>query len=201
LVTPEWIAKSLNFMQKYDADVVDGAVKRELPQGTPKWIELGKFFHWHSAPSGSLRQSASTSNVFFKSKIIKEWGLRFDPFFNFSGGEDTFFFNQAYKNGAKIVWNNEVLVHEQISDTKITVKWILQRAYRRTNAKFYRKKKEQGYVLAATRYIFNSLFLIFIGLVLFLLLLISGPIGWVHSFRFVAKGIGYLTAIFGGKQF
>jgi len=197
LVSPDWITTSLSLMEKYDADVLDGAVKRTLPEGTPGWIDKGKFFRWHSAPTGSKRQSASTSNVFFKSKLITEWGLRFDPFFNFSGGEDTFFFSQAHKKGANIVWNDEVLVTEQIGDSRITVRWILQRAFRRTNAKFYRKSKEHGYTKAAFLYSFNALFLMVIGTILFLLTIFLGPIAWVHSLRFIMKGFGYFKAITG----
>jgi len=197
LTSPDWIVKMLQIMEKYEADVVDGAVKRSLPPDTPKWVDKGGFFRWHSSPTGSIRQSASTSNVFFKSKLVKDWKLRFDPFFNFSGGEDTFFFNQASKKGAKIVWMDEVLVTEQISDTKITVNWILQRAYRRTNSKFYRKSKEKGYAKAAFFYSFNAIFLLVIGVLLFLLTIVLGPIAWVHSLRFIMKGFGYFQAIFG----
>lgn len=197
LVSPGWIEKSLDVMEKYQADAVDGAVQRSLPEGTPRWIKLGRFFQWHSAPTGTKRQSASTSNVFFKSKLIKEWGLRFDPFFNFSGGEDTFFFSQAHKRGASIVWNDEVLVKEQIGDSKITIGWILQRAYRRTNAKFYRKSKEHGYRKAAFLYSFNTLFLLVIGCLLFLITIFLGPIAWIHSLRLIKKGQGYFQAIFG----
>lgn len=197
LVSTNWIAKSLSVMEKYDADVVDGSVERSLPEGTPKWIRAGRFFKWHSAPTGSMRQSASTSNVFFKSKLIKEWGLRFDPFFNFSGGEDTFFFGQAHKRGANIIWNDEVLVTEQIGDSKITTGWILQRAYRRTNAKFYRKSKELGYPKAAFLYTFNAIFLLLVGFLLLLSTFLFGPIAWVHSLRFIKKGQGYFQGIFG----
>ena len=197
LVSENWLEASLSLMEQYEADVVDGAVQRSLPEGTPGWIKTGRFFQWHSAPTGSKRQSASTSNVFFKSKLIKDWGLRFDPFFNFSGGEDTFFFGQAHKKGAIIVWNDEVLVKEQIGETKITVKWILQRAYRRTNSKFYRKSKELGYSKAAFLYTFNALFLLFIGSVLLVVTFIFGPIAWIHSLRFIKKGMGYLQGIFG----
>ncbi|MBC6409113.1 MAG: glycosyltransferase [Ekhidna sp.] len=197
LVSPSWMNSMVALLDKYQADVVDGAVKRKLPSDTPLWIRKGRFFHWHNAQTGSLRKSASTSNVFFRSKLIKDWGLRFDPFFNFCGGEDTFFFHQAFKKGAKIVWSNEVLSHEQISDAKITARWILQRAYRRTNSKFYRKKKEHGYVKAVTMYIFNAIFLLIIGIILFFFLFITGPICWLHSLRFIAKSLGYITAIFG----
>ena len=197
LVSPDWISRSLALMETYNADVIDGAVKRTLPEGTPGWVSRGGFFRWHSAPTGSVRQSGSTSNIFFKIKLIKEWGLRFDPFFNFSGGEDTFFFSQAHKKGAKIVWNNEVLVTEQIGDAKITTQWILQRAYRRTNAKFYRRSKEIGYRKAAFLYSFNAVFLLLIGTLLLLLTFFLGPIAWIHSLRFIKKGIGYFQGIFG----
>ncbi len=197
LVSPDWITKSLIVMEKFDADAVDGVVKRSLPKETPKWIIWGKFFHWHSAQTGSIRKSASTSNVFFKAKLIKEWKLRFDPFFNFSGGEDTFFFNRAFKKGAKIVWNNEVLAKEQIGDSKITIRWILQRAYRRTNSKFYRRCKELGYKRAAFLYTFNAIFLVILGSVLLLTTVVFGPIAWVHSLRLILKGFGYFQGILG----
>ena len=47
LVSPDWISRSLALMETYNADVIDGAVKRTLPEGTPGWVSRGGFFRWH----------------------------------------------------------------------------------------------------------------------------------------------------------
>ncbi|MEM9327376.1 MAG: glycosyltransferase family 2 protein [Bacteroidota bacterium] len=197
-VKPEWLKVMLHTLKQYDADVVDGAVERILPEETPPWVVKGKFLEWHNFKTGSLRQSGSTSNIIFKRKIIDEYGLRFHPALNFAGASDTFLFKQAALKGAKIVWLNERLVHEYFPPSRVTRQWILKRAFRRTNSKFIRNRLEHGYPRAAFTMFFEGIFQLVAGGLLSVLSLPFGQIARVHAQRIFMKGLGTFNGIFGG---
>ncbi len=193
----EWLVKMLETMMKYEADVVDGAVERILPESTPRWLIKGKFFEWHSFKTGSVRRAASGANSLFKVKLIDEMGLRFNSAFNLSGSSDTFFFTEATKKGAKIVWLNEQLIKEYFPESRATKQWLLLRAFRRTSSKFNRKRLEMGYPRAVVTYFFNGLFQLISGGILTILSLPFGPIPRIHSLRIFYKGLGTFNGILG----
>lgn len=194
-VSKNWLVGMLATMEQYQADVVDGAVQRILPENTPQWMIKGKFYEWHSFKTGSSRQSASGASSLFKIKLVKEMGLSFHPAFNLTGGSDTFFFRQATLAGAKIVWLDERLVQEYFPESRVSVKWIRQRAFRRTSSKFNRKRLEMGYPRAAVTYSFNGIFQLVIGGVLSIISLPFGPIARIHSQRIFYKGLGMFNGI------
>lgn len=193
-----WLTGMYDTLLKYEADAVDGAVERILPPETPNWIIKGRFLDWHSFPTGSIRQSGSTSNVIFKRKLVDEWGLRFHPALNFAGSSDTFLFKQAANKGAKIVWLDERLVQEYFPPSRVTREWILKRAYRRTNSKFIRKRLEYGYARAASTQFFNGIFQLVVGGLLSIITLPLGPMLRLHAQRIWMKGLGTFNGIFGG---
>ncbi len=195
--SPEWMVKMLQIMEKYDADVVDGAVERILPSGTPKWMIKGGFYEWHSFKTGSIRRAASGANCLYKVRLIKEMGLRFHPAFNLTGGSDTFFFTQSSKGGAKIVWYDERLVKEYLPKSRVNVRWLRMRSFRRTNSKFLRKRLEMGYFRASLIYSFNGIFQLFSGALIFILLAPFGPIMRVQGQRVFMKGLGTFNGILG----
>ncbi len=196
-VSPNWLVVMLETLNLYQADVVDGAVQRILPEGTPKWMIRGKFFEWHSFKTGSIRRAASGASCLFKIRLVSDLGLRFHPAFNLTGGSDTFFFTQATFAGAKIVWLDERLVQEYFPPSRVTTKWIIKRAFRRTSSKFNRKRLEMGYARAAVTYTFNGIFQLVVGAVLSILSLPFGPIARVHSQRIFVKGLGTFNGILG----
>ncbi len=196
-VDPKWLKEIYGTLKKYNADVVDGAVDRILPEDTPDWIRKGRFLDWHSFKTGTLRQSGSTSNVLFSIKLVKDWGLRFHPALNFAGASDTFLFKQAYLKGAKIVWMDERYVQEHFPPSRVTRSWILKRAFRRTNSKFIRKRLEYGYPRAAATQFFNGVFQLVIGGILSIITLPLGPMLRLHAQRIFVKGLGTFNGIFG----
>lgn len=197
-VDSNWLTGMYDTLLKYDADAVDGAVERVLPPETPKWIVSGRFLDWHSFPTGSIRQSGSTSNVIFKRKLVDEWGLRFHPALNFAGSSDTFLFRQAALKGAKIIWLDDRLVKEYFPHSRVTREWILKRAFRRTNSKFIRKRLEYGYPRAASTQFFNGVFQLVVGGLLSIITLPLGPMLRLHAQRIWMKGLGTFNGIFGG---
>ncbi len=138
-ISSDWLVRHYAVLKEYNADVVSGRTERILPPETEDWLIEGGFFEKDSRPTGSLRPTSSTCNVFFNlNKLCIEWGLRFDERLNYISSEDIFFFRQAYERGAKVVWNNESPVVETLTASRVNKQWVLDRAYATGTGTAYR---------------------------------------------------------------
>lgn len=197
-VSSNWLEVMLENMDKYQADVVVGRVERILPPDTPKWIIKGKFFERPNIETGTIRKAASTSNVIFDLDLIgNKMGLKFHPALNLSGSSDTFMFTQATEQGAKIIWVNDNLIRESIPTSRMTVSWLLKRAFRHTNCRTIRKRIKHPYAVALISegiYGLAHFFLAFFWLPIYIFI---GKAGLVHILRFFWKGAGSFAGLSG----
>lgn len=128
---PNWLEELLSVQQTYEADVVGGPVlPRFLTDDVPQWVIKGKFFEPQRYPTGYLLKFAASGNVLISSQVLKGMNKIFDERFALTGGEDTHFFMRVYRAGYKLVWADEAIAYEYIPQSRINVKWILQRGYR-----------------------------------------------------------------------
>lgn len=198
IVQPNWLIEMIKTKEKHHADVVVGRVSRLLPDDCPNWIKKGKFFERPNIPTGTLRKSASTSNVLFDFKLlIKDYNLKFHPALNLSGSSDTYMFALAAEYGAKIVWFNGNLVHELVPASRMTVKWLLGRAFRHNNCRTLRKRLKYSYpriFLTESIYGFLHFLLAFLSLPVNIF---RGKAGLVHTLRFLYKGLGSFAGLGG----
>lgn len=168
IAAPNWLKQLYMGLIHYNADVVAGHSEQIIPAEAPAWVKKGGFFKLSEYPTGTLRKSASTRNIMFDlSKLCELWRLRFHPALNLLGSSDTFFFEEAYDRGAKIVWIAEAVVREEIPASRLTSQWILNRAFRAGNSLVVRRQLRKGW--------FSSLLLlpralggVFWGAILFL---------------------------------
>lgn len=197
-VAPNWLDVMLANMNKYQADVVVGRVERILPEQTPKWIIKGDFFERPSIPTGSIRKAASTSNVIFDLNLIgNKMGLRFHPALNLSGSSDTFLFTEATNRGAKIIWVNDNLIRESIPVSRMTVSWLLKRAFRHTNCRALRKRIKNPYLQVMITEGGYGIAHFFFGIISIPFYVFLGKAGIVHSLRFFWKGAGSFAGLTG----
>jgi hypothetical protein len=61
---------------------------------------------------------------------VSRLGMRFDPAFDRTGGEDTVFFVQLAQRGATLVWVGAAVVHETPDPERLSLSYVLRRAYR-----------------------------------------------------------------------
>jgi succinoglycan biosynthesis protein ExoM len=59
---------------------------------------------------------------------VRSLGLRFDPAFGLSGGEDSLFTQMLTRNGASMVWSAEATVTESVPADRISRRWVLLRS-------------------------------------------------------------------------
>lgn len=108
IVPATWLENMILSKEKMEADVVRGGVRYMHQNGS---IVTEAFSKWQVCNES---HSTGTGGVLFSKWLISSNGLnlRFDHRFALSGGEDRFFFLNAYLKGAKIIRTPIAVVDE-----------------------------------------------------------------------------------------
>jgi succinoglycan biosynthesis protein ExoM len=131
----DWLLNLYLAALKYQADIVLGRVKAIFPPKTPEYIRKSLIFDLRRPISGAIvdMEFYGAGNAFFKRSIIETTSIRFDPQFGKTGGEDTRFFGELRQKGYLSVWCNEAVVYHYYPQSRASLRWILQRAFRLGN--------------------------------------------------------------------
>ena len=129
-VTNNWLSALIEVQRQYDAAVVFGPVLASLPPDTPAWIRQGGFFNRDRKATGEPQAHGGSGNALIKKSELINTELRFDPEFSRSGGEDHELFSRIYRAGNLMVWADEAISYEEILPDKLTLSWIISRAFR-----------------------------------------------------------------------
>lgn len=127
--TPDWLIAHLAALN--NADVSIGSVEARYDKTPPNWLKQGGFLEVSGYPRHAEIPFGNTSNVLMRLEIIAKHKLGFEDSFSMTGGEDTHFFHQLLKKGAKIVFAPDAKVAEAIVEDRATLTWLLRR-WRRT---------------------------------------------------------------------
>jgi GT2 family glycosyltransferase len=119
-----WLTSHLNALIKYNADVVTGPVISVTDKTRLDLVAFNTKFE-----TGHTPRHIAAGNVLFKSKLIKEQGLRFDPIYNFTGGEDFHFFDRSSSKKNKHVWVADAIIYERITAKRQTKKYLFFRHF------------------------------------------------------------------------
>ncbi|HEU0118085.1 MAG TPA: glycosyltransferase family 2 protein [Alphaproteobacteria bacterium] len=128
--TPEWLEALITRMNDAHADIVLGPVKAIYGRGVPGWMERGNF---HSTKPVWVRYKIITGyscNVLIRRTHPAFRDLRFHEDLGRSGGEDTVFFSEAHKAGAKIEYAANAVVTEIVASERAEIKWLIRRSFR-----------------------------------------------------------------------
>jgi GT2 family glycosyltransferase len=131
--TPTWLKHLAACQQAYGSDAVAGPVIPHFMSDVPQWIRAGRFFERPRYATGAVLPETRTGNVLIRMEVFDRIGL-FDDRFALTGGEDTDFFVRLNESGGLISWADEAIVYEWVPATRTTLKYILQREYRRGNS-------------------------------------------------------------------
>lgn len=129
IAATDWISSLYASALKHKADVVTGPVKHCYPPDAAPWRrrsqygDAGKY-------DGQELPTASTNNVLIRRRSIPK-GHMFSRELRFVGGEDTLFFHQMHKAGAKIVWSVGGRVFEGVPWDRVTIAGHMRRSYRK----------------------------------------------------------------------
>lgn len=125
-----WLDEGLHAMEGFGADVVAGPVLPVLPAKTAKWLMRGGGFDRDRWPTGTVVANVSGGNALIKLTSPAVAGTRFLEDFPLSGGEDTIFFRLLGSRGARMVWCDSAVVHEEVGEGRATLVATLRRAFR-----------------------------------------------------------------------
>jgi len=95
-------------------------------------------------PEGSEREKFGTGNYIIDLDFIRKHGVRFDPQFNFTGGEDIDFSATAHKAGAMFVWTNNAVTRGLTHPERLSMWASFKRTIGLTQAYMLVRLKHRG---------------------------------------------------------
>jgi succinoglycan biosynthesis protein ExoM len=115
----------------YSADGVLAPVEPHLPDSAAQWIRRGKFYDWPHQVTGTsvLRENLRFGNLLLRGDRVRNLPGPFDPQFALSAGEDVDMLIRLVAQGAKLVWCDEAAVWEPVVPNRLSLRWLLLRAY------------------------------------------------------------------------
>lgn len=128
-----WIKELLNVAVETGAVAVLGTVKAVYQKPPPWWIAKGKFFGMGEFADREPIPIGYTTNALAQLSYIRALGLRFDPRYALTGGEDTLFFRTIRDNGGKTVFSVNAVTYEYIVPSRATLNHLLKYWYRSAN--------------------------------------------------------------------
>jgi succinoglycan biosynthesis protein ExoM len=130
---PLWLDELLRVQRTFAADVVTGPVFPHFDGVVPGYVIRGRFFDPPDRVTGMLLDRAYTGNVVASSRVFRSMATLFDERLGLTGGEDVLFFRRVARAGFKIVWARDAKIDEWVPSSRISLPWILKRAYRAGN--------------------------------------------------------------------
>lgn len=193
--TPDWLAALLATADRTKADVVLGPVRAQYPSDAPEWAKRADL---HSTlptilPDQSI-VTGYTCNVLIRREAIG--ALRFDPRRGRTGGEDTVFFHQLWKRGARFSFSEHAIINEPVDPARISLPWLLKRSFRngQTHAQVLRSNGEPTPFLVLKAFSKASYCLIMSALT------IPWPVRWRRSLVRGALHVGSLSNVMGARD-
>jgi succinoglycan biosynthesis protein ExoM len=132
VATATWLASLIASQRSSGAAVVFGPVQAIYAAG-PAWLQNADL---HSIKPVIRRDgridTGYTSNVLLNRQTLGQalLGCRFDPGLGRSGGEDSSFFHNLYKSGARLAFCDGALVTEQVTPNRANLTWLVKRSFR-----------------------------------------------------------------------
>jgi hypothetical protein len=129
--------------------------------------------------------------------VFDDLERRFDERMALSGGSDVEFFRRVAAAGHSIVWCGEAVVHECVPESRLTLRWLLQRDFRfgAISARLERRGKTS--LLRTSRMLLHAVWCLAKGLLGLPLAALHGRARAAWSLDLAAVGAGRLWGLFG----
>ncbi len=128
---PCWLRRLADAATQFGADGVLAPVVPVVPAGAPAWIRRGRFYHGPRMASGGLvpLNWMRIGNALLRGASVRAEPGPFDPGYGLKTGEDGDMLARLVHKGAKIVWCDEAVVYEPVEPVRLSLRWLLQRAF------------------------------------------------------------------------
>jgi glycosyltransferase involved in cell wall biosynthesis len=132
---PGWLRSLVEEWSRTRPAAVMGPVVSVYAREPEPWIVAGAFFtSRRRLPTGTEVDVAGTGNLLLDLHQVRATGVRFDPRFGTTGGEDTLFTRQLHQRGGRMVWCDEAVVLDVVPPSRLSRRWVLRRAFRYGNS-------------------------------------------------------------------
>jgi len=143
----EWLRILWSAAKEAGAQLVGGPVVPIAPVmgSSDMQNEVLKYYEKAASVNDARKEAAmlanrrfdlETNNWMADLSAIEMAGLRFDPEFGLSGGEDTDFSRRAYKAGLTLAWAPKAIVLEEVPNERLSAAYIADRARAQSITKF-----------------------------------------------------------------
>jgi succinoglycan biosynthesis protein ExoM len=194
----QWLCELLRVQDWTQADVVIGPVPRLIPRDAPRWLRAGHFFDLPAYRDGEDMKDGYSGNCLLRVSSVERLGVRFDPSFNFAGGEDLFFFREMLRRGAKLAYAARAIAEESMSAERLTALYILQLNFRRGNTLSLCDRRLYGSVWTSAIRALKACGCITRGCATLIPYALGrGRAGALTALCDVARGFGALVGLFG----
>ena len=130
--SPGWLDAMVGAARQWNADIVGGAVLREMDAPVPSWAAPHPLLQPKTrGQSGPVDLVDSTANVLIAAAALRAMGdAPFDERMALTGGSDKQLFSRMQRAGHRFAWSEDAVVTELIPASRVTQKWLLMRGYR-----------------------------------------------------------------------
>lgn len=127
-----WLKRLAETVVRHAADGALGPVEPIVPVDAPAWIRRGRFYDWARMRTGTVipLNKLRFGNVVLRGALLRDGAAPFDPGYGLTGGEDGDLLGRLVRQGARIVWCDEAVVHEPVEASRLSLRWLLLRALR-----------------------------------------------------------------------
>jgi len=136
VVEPDWLINMLVAISETKADAVSGPIEIVLPADAPGYLKYA--YQFSEIKAYRQAKTLPMGNVFFHTKLVKG-GLRFDPKFNFIGGEDVDFFRRAGESGRVLYRCPQGKIYEYLTPDKASLSAFFRRVLRVSRVHYSQK--------------------------------------------------------------
>ncbi len=127
---PGWPAGLFQTMARTGAALVGGPVRTLFTSSPPSWA--ADVFERPEPADDTPQTWLRSGNLAIDLDQVRAAGLRFDPAFGHSGGEDVAFSREAAAKGLLLSWSSSAVIEEEVGPERTTLRWVARRERRST---------------------------------------------------------------------
>ena len=128
--SPGWLKALVSTWRAQGCAAVTGPTPPTFEVDPSAWVVAsGAFDSWEAADGAQVR-SADTGNLLLDLAVVEDLGLRFDPRYGLTGGEDSLFTRQLTRAGGVIRFAAGAVVTKRVPAARARRTWVLERSLR-----------------------------------------------------------------------
>ena len=128
--SPGWLKALVSTWRAQGCAAVTGPTPPTFEVDPSPWVTAsGAFDSWEVADGAQVR-SADTGNLLLDLAVVERLGLRFDPRYGLTGGEDSLFTRQLTRAGGVIRFAAGAVVTKRVPAARARRTWVLERSLR-----------------------------------------------------------------------